>query len=337
MRQRNAVSVVVAVALLAVLASAAAAAATGLEDVESGASAPDPAATDAPDAATDLSPGQRLTGVIGAQRAEVEGEIQTRAFGVRVAAASSPRAKAGVVAAEVDDLKDRLDALQNRRSALERARENGSVSDGVYRAQIAELVARVETTERLVNATDDVADELPEDDLEAAGVQQSNIAQHRQRATNLSEGESADLARSVVGDDVGRGMGAPPSVNGPVARGNAGANANASVGNATETGAPGRANGRGDGHPPGIDADANATVGAGVTGDQDGVNVSGNVTTGSLDDGTDTTTTNETATDATETTVPTSETETTVPTNETSTDGILSLVSETETETGTAT
>ena len=352
MRQRTTVLFVVAVAALAVLASAATATATGLNDVGSDVSAPAPAATDG--AASDsVSPGQRLSGVIGAQRAEVAGEIETRSFGIRVATASSSRAKAGVVAAEVNDLESRLETLQSRRAELERAHENGSVSRGRYQAQVTELVARIQTTQRRVNATDDVANELPESDLEAAGVEQSNIAQLRQRATNLTGKETADLARSIVGDDVGQGMGAPPEVSGPVARGNAGANDP----NATETGAPGRGNGsHGANGSVGVNGSANGSVGVNGSANgsvgEDGVNLTAN---GSVGDGgagagvdlsgetetdapsqtNETTTAGETTSDATTS----EETSTDVPTSEeTSTDegvlgGLLSGEGSTDTTT----
>ena len=300
MRQRTTVLFVVGVALFAVLASAVTAAATGFEGI--GAESDPVSAATRSDGA---SPGQRLAGVIGAQRAEVEGEIETRTFGVRIALASSPRAKAGVVANQVNQLERRLDALRDRRAALERARENGSVSDGAYRAQVTELVVRIESTQRRINATDDVANDLPESDLKAAGVNQSNIAQLRRQATNLTDEESSGLVRSVFGDGVGEGMCDPSSsVLDSVDSGNFTAGGFVE-GNENRTDAPGRRNGRG-GENAGISRNgsaapgtgANATAGANPSGDGAAANA-GSGGAGADETATDETTVNETAANAT--------------------------------------
>lgn len=301
MRQRTIVLVAVALAALTVFASVATAAATGLAGV--GADAPAPAATGG--AATDsVSPGQRLTGVIGAQRAEVEGEIASRSFDVRVSAASSSRAKASVVAEEVTDLEGRLETLQNRRSELERAHQNGNVSEGVYRARLTELAARIETTKRLVDATDTVANDLPENDLEAAGVRPTNIAQLRQRAVTLSERETVDLARSVVGDDVGEGMGAPASdpvdPNESTARGGGAVDGPGGDASAAETGTPDRD--RSDGDTLGVDTSANASDDGTGTG---GANASAETAADGAETGTPTNETTANGTVLGETTVET--------------------------------
>ena len=297
MRQRTTVLFVVGVALLAVLASAVTAAATGLAGI--GAESDPVSATTQSDG---VSPGQRLAAVIGAQRAEVEGEIETRTFGVRIAVASSSRAKAGVVADQVDQLDRRLDALRNRRAALERARKNSSVSDGAYRAQVTELVVRIESVQRRINATDDVANDLPESDLQAAGVSQSNIAQLRQRATNLTDEETVDTVRSVVDEGVGEGMGDPSSsVLDSVESGNL--TSGFVEGNENRTDVPGRRNGR-SGENAGNSRNGSVAPGTGANAGSGGE---------TAETATDEATVNETATNTTRETPP----ETATPTNET--------------------
>lgn len=211
MRQRTAVLVVVAVALAAVTAPLAAATGTALANVDDAASAPAVAA--ASDGGTgngseSIAPGQRLSGVVGAQRAEVEGEIETRSFGVRVSDAASPHDKAGVVAGQVNVLEARLDQLRNRKAALERAHQNGNMSDGEYRARVTEVVARIEATQRLINATSNVATDLPEKELKSVGVRRAAIAHLRDRVRNLSTPKTVQLAQTVVGES-DRGVGEP--------------------------------------------------------------------------------------------------------------------------------
>lgn len=164
-----------------------------------------------------LAPGERFAGVVGVQKADVEGEMQARTFGQRVAAAASNRSAAGVVAAEVDDLDERLADLDAQMQELERARENGTLGEGQYRARLAQLHAEQRGLQRQINQTESVARELPAEALEAKGVNATAIATLRSQAGELSGPEVAAIARSIAGKNAGKGVGGPPERAGPPA------------------------------------------------------------------------------------------------------------------------
>lgn len=161
-------------------------------------------------------PGERLSGVVGVQGAEVEGSVESRAFGQSVAAAASNESKAAVVAERVDRLETRLSELQDRREQLRQARDNGSISDGAYQARMASLAARIEGVHEQLNHSQAVTTTLPAQARQAAGVDAGRIDTLRSQARNLSGGEVAAIARSVAGPGVGRGVpagqgGGPPA------------------------------------------------------------------------------------------------------------------------------
>jgi len=164
-----------------------------------------------------LAPGEMLAGVVGVEAAEIEGELEARTFGQRVAAAKTNESAAGVVAAEVDDLDERLSELDDRLRELERARENGTLSEGEYRARLAQLHARQRALQRQVNQTEYVARQLPAAALEAKGVDVGAIETLRSRASELSGPEVAAVAQSVAGKNAGNGMSDPPEQAGPPA------------------------------------------------------------------------------------------------------------------------
>lgn len=152
-----------------------------------------------------VSPGQQLAGVLGVQQAEIEGEIELRAFGLRVANASN-ETRAEAVAEEANASEERLAELEAERERLEAARENGSIAEGQYRARLAKLAAEVNTTERVINATGTTAEGLPADLLERKGVNVTAIQTLRSQAENMTGPEVASVARSIAGPDVGQGL-----------------------------------------------------------------------------------------------------------------------------------
>ena len=160
-----------------------------------------------------VAPGERMAGVVGAERASVESEVAVRAFDRRVAAADSSRAKARVVVGQLDDLHERLDELDAERAELERARENGTLSRGEYRARLARLYAEERALRRLANRTEHTARGLPAETLREQGVNVTAIEHLRADARNLTGPEVAAVARNVAGRSVGRPVGAGPSDN----------------------------------------------------------------------------------------------------------------------------
>lgn len=160
-----------------------------------------------------MAPGERLSGVVGAEKAAVQGEVEARAFGQRVAAAASNDSKARVVGESVADLQTRLEELQAEKAELQTARENGTLSTGEYRARLAQLHAEQRSLERLANGTEAVARTLPAETLRENGVNVSAIQTLRTEARNLTGPEVAEIARSISGKSAGAGLG--PDAAGP--------------------------------------------------------------------------------------------------------------------------
>ena len=153
-----------------------------------------------------VASGARLAGVFGVQEAELDGEIESRAFGVAVARARTNESKAAVVARQVRESDERLAELTERRERLRTARENGSIGEDQYRARVARLAAETGTGERLLNRTENETRSLPADALERNGVNATAIRTIRARASELSGPEVKGIARTIAGPGVGRGL-----------------------------------------------------------------------------------------------------------------------------------
>lgn len=158
------------------------------------------AASDETYESDDLAPGERLAGVVEVQDAELDGELDQRAFGIAVATAANDSAKADVVADQVTDVEERLDELDQRKADLDEQREAGEISQGRYAAETARLATEVDTAERLLNTSKQEADGLPAELLEERGVNASAIGTLQERADELSGPEVADIARSIAGN-----------------------------------------------------------------------------------------------------------------------------------------
>lgn len=159
---------------------------------------------------TNVSPGQRLAGTIGAGQAEFEGEVTLRAYGIQYALADSNASKAAVIEERLDRVRDRLQALEQRKAALEEARENGSMSEGEYRARVTALAARNQQLEQVLNASESRARGLPEDVLAERGINVTSIRTLQAQAANLTGQEVAEIARSIAGPGVGRSISEGP-------------------------------------------------------------------------------------------------------------------------------
>jgi len=149
-------------------------------------------------------PGAQLAGVVSVQEAELDGEVQSRTFGIRVAQANTDDAKAAVVADQLNDSEERLTELQQRKQALEQARQNGSMSEGEYRAKAAQLHAETKNVQRLANETNETASQLPAEALEKRGINAAAIQTLSQRASELSGPEVAAIAQGIAGPNVGQ-------------------------------------------------------------------------------------------------------------------------------------
>lgn len=158
------------------------------------------------------APGERLSGVVGVQGAELEGDIDQRAFGVRVAQAQTQDAQADVVDDQLGDVDQRLSDLRERKAELDAQREAGEISEGKYRAEVAELATEVRTAEHLTNRSEETAGQLPADLLAEHGVDADRIQQLRTSASELGGPEVAEIARGIAG----QGAGQTPATDRPV-------------------------------------------------------------------------------------------------------------------------
>lgn len=112
-----------------------------------------PEATGNGTAETPAAPGAQFSAAVEVHQAEVDGEMDDRTFGVRIARAASNDSKASVVGDRVQSLSDRLAELRDRREQLEEERANGNMSEARYRAEAAGLAARSAVLARQANST----------------------------------------------------------------------------------------------------------------------------------------------------------------------------------------
>lgn len=162
--------------------------------------------------AEQASPGARLSGVVAVQGAEVEGEVERRTFGIRVARANSNATKAGMVADQVEDLRQRRAVIEERRRALVEARQNGSISQARFEAEIATLAVQNGVVRAQLNQSAAVSAGLPDDVLAAKGVNVTAIRTLRDEARDTPTNSIAGIARSIAGNDVGGGLSAAGNV-----------------------------------------------------------------------------------------------------------------------------
>lgn len=196
MREQTIVGMlVVAAALLVVVPAVGLATAGGAAPVAQGG--------ETNETGTETAPGERLSGVTGVGEAELEGDLERRAFGLQIANASTEGAQADVVAQRVSSIEQRLAELEDRKAELDQQRESGEISDGKYRAEVAQLSARTETLRQLSNQSAAVSEQLPAELLEERGVNATRIQRLSERANELSGPEVAEIARGIAGPGAG--------------------------------------------------------------------------------------------------------------------------------------
>lgn len=188
--------------------------------------------TDDNETATDEpSPGAMLAGSIGVHQAEMNGEIEARSFGHQVAAAATNDSKAEVLNLTHERVEERLSEIESEKAAVEAAYDNGTISESQYQARMTVLNAKTAQIERMTNETERTAGTLPNETLEANGVNVTAIHQLRDRAHNMSGPEVSQMARQIAGNHVGAPMGPPENVTrGPAAGMPGGSGDNATMG-----------------------------------------------------------------------------------------------------------
>lgn len=159
--------------------------------------------TESETADAEVTPGERLSGVIGVQGAEIDGEVERNAFTIALDRADDNATKAGHIAEKLNQTEQRLAALDERNAELREQRERGEITEGQYRAQTATLATEVNTVERQLEQSNATAAGLPAETLEENGVNVTAIHTLMNDASELSGGEVSEIARSIAGDRSG--------------------------------------------------------------------------------------------------------------------------------------
>jgi len=152
-----------------------------------------------------VAPGEQMAGVVGVTEAEFEGEIEERTFGVRIAQNASANAQSDVVADQLDDVEQRVAELEQRKERLEAAHENGSMTEGEFRAEMAVVATEKETATRLAANSETVASGLSPTALDRSGISLDGIVTLRERAQAVGGENVSAYARSIGGVGVGIG------------------------------------------------------------------------------------------------------------------------------------
>jgi len=151
----------------------------------------------------EIAPGEQLSGVVGVQDAEFEGELNDNAFAVALDRADDNATRASEIATRVNDTETRLTELEERRNRLNAQREAGEISEGEYRARTARLATEVDNAGHQLNRSEAAAAEIPSETLRKNGVNVDAIETLRRNASELSGGEVSEIARSIAGENRG--------------------------------------------------------------------------------------------------------------------------------------
>lgn len=120
--------------------------------------------------------GEQATGALLVHQASFEGSHTERAFRSAFQSADGPDEKAAVAGRYLDRGHDRLAELRERRTTLQRARENGSLSTSAYRARAGQIREAAGSLQRLASSIEGAAEGLPDDARERHGVSADRIA-----------------------------------------------------------------------------------------------------------------------------------------------------------------
>ncbi|WP_256403584.1 DUF7096 domain-containing protein [Halorubrum salinum] len=186
---------------------------------ETGVNDGDETDTSAEGGGTDIAPGERFSGVVGVQQAEIAGEVSSRSFEIALDRADTDAERAAVVAERLNRTEDQLGSIERRQRELRERRDAGELSQGAFAARMAEIGARAESARREVNRSADVAERLPEPARAQRGLDEKRLNAVRRQASDLSGPEVAAMARGIAGNETGRPLAAdrrgPPARRGP--------------------------------------------------------------------------------------------------------------------------
>lgn len=157
---------------------------------------------------TDATAGEKLSGVFVAQHEDTNGDIDRRAFAVKLQNAETPDDRARIIRERQQKLENQSKQIQARATQL-----NNKSVDGSYVAEAARLA---QSSANLKSDSAMVVNEtkkLPNETLERNGVNVTRLKTLRSNADSLAGPEVARTARGLAGNspsDVG-----PPENAGP--------------------------------------------------------------------------------------------------------------------------
>lgn len=161
-------------------------------------------------AANDTAPGEQFSGSVSVGEAEIENDVERRAFGHRLANASNDSERAAVIAETLENNEKRLEELRTQRESLKTAYENGDVSKREYRVRTAKLAAQLSGVEGMANKSESAAGNIPDETLAANGVDADRIERLRSNANELRGGEVSEIAQTIAGPNAGGPPGERP-------------------------------------------------------------------------------------------------------------------------------
>lgn len=181
---------------------------------------------------TNTSLGADISSFMQSSAAEISGAVETGMWSARFNATSNDSERRRLVDRRTDDLRAELNALQERRDELVAAREAGNISEAAYKAQIGQLVGRINALRSAINATEPKARQVNA----SVGAVESLEAD----AAELSGPAIAAVARNSSGVDTPKGLGNDDGERGPPANA---ADGNGQQGPPTDAGNASTANG----------------------------------------------------------------------------------------------
>lgn len=159
----------------------------------------------------DTAPGTQFAGSVSVGEAEIENDVDERAFEHRLDQAATDSQRAAIIGGELDETETRLTELREQREALKTAFENGEISRQEYRVRTAKLAAELSGVEQIANRSGAAAAGIPNETLAANGVDAERIDRLRSNASELRGGEVADIARNIAGSSAGAAPGERPT------------------------------------------------------------------------------------------------------------------------------
>jgi len=164
-----------------------------------------------------VAPGARLSGVVGVQGAELESEVEERAFSYALNKSRTNESRASLIENETAKIEQRLQALESKLDQLEAARENDTIGESAYQAQVTTVSARINSLERKINQTASAGAGLPAHVKAKHNFNETRFARLHAAAGNLTGPEVAAIARDIAGPKHGHpaGVRGPPEHAGP--------------------------------------------------------------------------------------------------------------------------